>query len=191
MSTTTLSQTVDTWTLRAVAASRHLARLYRTLGDGKQASHALQAGSPAEERAQRLGLLAQLPAAEARLKDDVSEETEQEAWAWQSLIESQAGICAFHAMVLDHQDSRGLRGSRTAASRAFQLALKGYRIAFPEPLTSIGIGQAIEAAADGCVRAFVEDLPEQSDEACNSEAIREIHRSISEALRAAAEHPEA
>lgn len=189
MSRSHLTETVDAWTLLAVTASRQLTGLYRALGDGKQAFNAIQAGVPSEERAQRLGLTGRLPGAEALLGASDSEVPERESQAWQALIKSQAGLCAFHGMVADHERAHALQGARNVSNKAFQAALKGYRIAFPEPMASEGIAAAILAAADGCVAAFLKDLEESGDPSDFSETARHVHRSILEALRAEAGLP--
>ena len=184
-----LTSTVNAWTLLAVAASRQLAGLYRALGDGKQAFNAIQAGVPSEERAQRLGLTGRLPNEGVLFGKSDSEVLENEREAWQTLIEAQAGLCAFHGMVADHERARELQGSRNVSNKAFQAALKGYRIAFPEPMASIDIAEAILAAADGCVAAFVKDLEESGESSDFSETAQHVHRSILEALRAEAGLP--
>ncbi|WP_148300407.1 hypothetical protein [Holophaga foetida] len=176
-----LTQFIDAWTIRAVVASRFLARLYRAMGDGRQASNAIQAGAPSEERAQRLGLAPRVAEGQAVFGDEVGEEIEKEIRAWQSLVESQAGISAFHAMVEGcSRGRRGLRGARQAAGKAFHRAVQGYRIAFPEEMAREGISLAIQAATILCMEAFLVDL--NGDPALG----QELHRNILEALQAAA-----
>ena len=189
MSRSHLTSTVDAWTMLAVAASRHLAGLYRALGDGKQAFNAIQAGVPSEERAQRFGLTSRLPDGKAIFGKSDSEVLESESEAWRTLIKAQAGLCAFHGMVADHERARALQGARNVSNKAFQAALRGYRIAFPEPMASDGIAEAILAAADGCVAAFKKDLEESGESSDFSETAQHVHRSILEALKAEAGFP--
>lgn len=181
MATSRLSLAVDTWTCQAVSASRFLQGLYRVLGDGRQAANAIQAGAPAEERGSRLGLSARISAFRAMYGSEDPDETKAEGRAWQFLVEAQAGICAFHAMVYDHEKGRSLQGSRTAANKAFQVALRGYRIAFPEEMSEPGISGAIVAAANTCVEAFLEDLEDSNEEERES-LRRRLDQTIREAL---------
>lgn len=181
---TCLSQTVDVWTVQSVAASRYLASLYRELGDEKQAFHAIQTGAPAEERAQRLGLTNRIAGELAAFMEDGSEAIASEAKAWQNLVEAQAGICAFHGMVTEQENARSLQGPRNVANKAFRTALKGYRIAFPEPMVSDGISAAILAATDRCVMAFRKDIEAGNNLTSFSEDIAQhIHHSIIVVLR--------
>ena len=81
-----LSQTVDGWTAQAVAASRYLVRLYRALGDGRQAAAALQGCGACEERQQRLGLQGLSQALADASGAAHPEEGSGEARAWQLLV---------------------------------------------------------------------------------------------------------
>lgn len=183
MTSSHLSQAVDTWTCQAVSASRFLQALYRRLGDEKQATNAIQAGAPAEERGGRLGLSARIAALKIIHGQESPDAAPGEARSWQVLVEAQAGVCAFHAMA-DHCDdgkARSLRGARTANNKAFQQALRGYRIAFPEEMSEAGISQAIEIAASTCVATFMEDLTDASEE--ERESLRQdLSRTILDAL---------
>ena len=51
-----LTAIVDTWTVQAVMASGWLTRLYRSLGDDRQAALAIQVGITGLERLKRKGL---------------------------------------------------------------------------------------------------------------------------------------
>lgn len=183
MTSSQLTLALDTWTCQAVSASRFLQTLYRALGDEKQAANAIQAGAPAEERGSRLGLGARIAALRIIHGQESPDATPSEARSWQVLVEAQAGVCAFHAMA-DHCDdnkARNLRGARTANTKAFQQALRGYRTAFPEEMSEAGITQAIEDAANTCVATFLEDLTDASEE--ERQALRQdLSQSILDAL---------
>lgn len=187
MTSSHLSQAVDTWTSQAVVASRYLTHLYRTLNDEKQTSNAIRSGAPAEERAQRLGLAIQVSAMQALFVEKHSEELLGEAHAWQALVEAQAGLAAFHAMVDGKSgESHGLHGMRTATNKAFQRALQGYRIAFPEQMAREGIAKAIRAAADRCSETFLADLDDNVSPEASSTLALEIQKNILEVLMAEA-----
>ena len=181
MATSTLTQTVDFWTAQAVMASGYLLRLYRILGDDRQAAMARQAGGPSEERAQRLGLLAQVAALNIIFEAEHPEETIGEEKAWQILVESHAGLFAFHGLVDNNEKAGSLRGSRTGTTKAFHKALKGYRTAFPEEMTIPGIQKAIENAANRCAEVFSVSV-DGATEKEKSDLRREIHANILEAL---------
>lgn len=156
-----LSQTVDTWTCQAMVASSHLVSLYRLLGDGRQAALALKARGPCEERAQRLGLQPQMAGLHATFLALNPEEVAGEACAWQWLVEAHAGLAAFHGLAMDATGkAQGLRGNRTATLKAFRHSLQGYRTAFPEEMANEGIHKALEAATARCSEAFVLDAGE-------------------------------
>jgi hypothetical protein len=183
VATSHLSVTVDTWTIQAVVASRYLLRLYRGLGDGKQALTASQAGAQAEERAQRLGLTSGLAALQQLFVEKNPETTEAEAEAWKTLVEAQAGICAFHSMVNETpKGSSGLQGSRTRAAKAFCRSIQGYRVAFPEQIADEGIAKALELAAEKCTEACLKDLGCNEGVEERSTAAEEIHSNIRDAL---------
>lgn len=190
MTSSHLPLTVDTWTSQAVVASRYLIRLYRALGDEKQASNAIQSGAPAEERAQRLGLSLQISALQTTFVEDHPEEVIGEAQAWQALVEAHAGICAFHAMVKGHSEkSRGLHGARNASTKAFHRSIQGYRVAFPEQMANDGITKAIGTASERCADTFVKDLEKDAGPEDHSEVAvaLEIRKNILEALLAEAD----
>jgi len=176
-----LTRLVDVWTVQAVAACGYLVRLYRALGDDRQASVALRACGPSEERAQRSGLQAQVAASTAEFAAGQADDTVGEQNAWELLVEAQAGLCAFHAMVDDHEKGGSLRGLRTNTNKAFEKALLGYRVAFPEEMTVVGIGRAVATAADRCSDSFSLNLADATDEE-KSTLRREIHASILEGL---------
>jgi len=188
MTSSQLTLAVDTWTCQAVSVSRFLLALYRRLGDEKQAANAIQAGAPAEERGGRLGLGPRIAALKLIHGQEAPDAAPGEARSWQVLVEAQAGVCAFHAMA-DHCDdgkARSLRGARTANNKAFQASLRGYRIAFPEEMSAVGISEAIDAAAETCLASFLEDLTDASDE--ERESIRkDLGLTIREALAREAE----
>ena len=190
MASSLLHQTVDTWTIHAVVASRHLIRLYRALGDDKQASIANHSGGPAEERAQRLGLSVRIATLQATFSDENPEEVAGEAQAWQILVEAQAGICAFHAIADGHSEkSRGLQGARNAFTKAFRRAIQGYRVAFPEQMANEGISKAIRMASERCTTTFMETFNEDvgSEGPSEADVAREIRKDILEALLAEAD----
>jgi hypothetical protein len=178
-----LSATVETWILQGVAASRYLARLYRALGDGRQAAAAILIGQSVTERMERMGLQAQLPALATAFGSSDLDETQAEEAAWQCLITAQAGLCAYLSL-LDWmgQPTSGLQGQRTATHKAFQRALYSYRVAFPEEMTRQGIARALEEASRVGAEAFnqeVEDLPEQEQEG----VLAEVRVRLLDALR--------
>jgi len=181
MEISVLNPLVDAWTIRAAVASRYLAWIYRAMGDGRQASNALRAGAPAEERIQRLGLAPRVADGLSLLRTGELEEIEKENQAWQSLVESQAGISAFHAMADGFAGGRrGLRGTRQATGKAFYRAVQGYHIAFPEQIAKEGVSGAIRSAAFACTEAFRADIQEDAGLA------QELHQNIVDALETAA-----
>ncbi len=168
-----LSSIIDALTLQSVVASRWLAGLYRRLQDPRQAMQAIQAGAPAEERARRLGITSRGPEASTAFANQIANEEEGERLAWITLIQAQAGICAFHGVVDGQENAKSLRGPRTAAHRAFEGAIRGFRTAFPEEISKPGIETAIEDAAIRCSQTFVNDLDDEPDVEGVLRAIRE------------------
>jgi hypothetical protein len=153
------------------------------LGDDKQAANAIQTGKPSEERAQRLGLDIQLAAMKALHGEIDPENMLSEARAWGILVEAQAGIRAFHAMA-DGQtaESSGLQGAENATTKAFEKALHGYRVAFPEEMANEGILKAIEIAATLCAKTFVDDLPDEDLDEEREAVEKSVYQDILEAL---------
>ena len=149
MTDTSLTEAVDSWTAQAVMASGYLARLYRGLGDERQADLAAQACGSCGERAQRLGLVARIAALDTTFTLEHPEETIGEEKAWQLLVGAHAGLHAFLGLVDGDEQGRA-----TGASKAFHEALRGYRTAFPEEMTIPGIRKAIDAAARHSAEAF-------------------------------------
>lgn len=148
---------MDAWTTQAVAASAWLTMLYCRLGDDRMAAMASQSGASCAERAERLGLRARMAAERALVQQQAqADETLAEETAWKQLIQAEAGLCAFIALPSEQGESVGLRGKQTQSLKAFQKALQGYRIAFPEVMTQKGIRQAIDEAATSCAESFVE-----------------------------------
>ena len=182
MISSSLTETVDFWTAQAVMASGYLVRLYRILGDDRQVFIAMQARGPSEERAQRLGLQARIAALQAVFVAEFPEETISEKKAWELLVEAQAGNCAFHGLVDDHEKSGSLRGPRTATTTAFHKSLQGYRTAFPDEMTTPGIKRAIERAAKRCAESFTLELEEATDQE-RSDLRQELHSNILQALK--------
>lgn len=165
MAASSLSQAIDLWTAEVMVARGYLTRLYRVLGDDRQAAMAQQACGPCEERSKRLGLSARIQALQSVFAARHPDETLGELKAWETMVEAQAGLLAFHCLVdEDHERGRNLRGSKTQTTKAFQKALRGYRTAFPEEITFPGFQQAIETAALHCAKAFSLDLEETTDE---------------------------
>lgn len=154
-----LSKHVDQLTCQSIRASRLLAKLYRSLGDEKQAANAIQAGAPAEERAHRYGLSAHISSLTLPLSQEDANEVQAEKKAWELLVEAQAGIAALHSMDSRHAGKhRGLRGARNTAKTALCRAVKGYGMAFPEEMVRSGVLRAISSASEYCARVFVTDL---------------------------------
>lgn len=161
---TRLTQQIDAWTVQALVAVRYLAAFYRQLRDDRQATAALQSLGPAEERARRLGIEGRVIAEREVFLRQYVDETEAEAAAWHSLIEAQAGICAFHALVADDPDrNKPLRGARCASLKAFKRAVVGMRTAFPEPMAEEGIAKAVDAASRTSTDLFVMGLESLDD----------------------------
>lgn len=185
MSSTRLTQQIDDWTIQILMATRHLARLYRILGDDRQAATALQSAGLAEERARRLGIEGGVASARDTFQRQYPDETDAEAAAWQVLVEAQAGICAFHAMVEEnHEKGKSLRGSRIASLKAFRKALAGLRTAFPEPMAQDGITRAIHTASRTCAELFAHDLESMGDggEGRDDELRKSLYQQVSGAL---------
>lgn len=159
-----LIDTVDAWTAQAVVASAYLAGLYRALDDGRQAALAMQAQGHCEERVRRLGLQAPIAQLEAQYTANHPDGTDGEQRAWELLLQAQAGLVAFHGLVDDHQQSASIRGQRTAANKALQKALRGYRSAFPDEVTQPGIARAIEIAANRYSASFTLEVEGATEE---------------------------
>jgi len=163
MPSNSLTPYVDGWTVQAVMASRWLTRLYRTLRDDRQASTAIQAGAPMEERLKRLGLHGRIASLDARFNQEHPEETRAEEAAWTALVEGQAGLSAFFALTdsTDGKPSPGLRGSRTATYAAFRKAIRGFHTAFPASMAEEGVTLATRKASRTCVDAFLASADEE------------------------------
>jgi len=101
--------------------------------------------------------------------------------AWQLLIEAQAGLYAIHGLVEDHDRGGTLRGNRSETRKAFQRALRGYRVAFPEEITSHGIMIAFNTVAARCAEAFIKELSGVNP-AEKQDIQEELQSSIMEAL---------
>lgn len=150
-----LPDLMNRWTLWALHASEHLVRLYRRLGDPRQAASAALAAGPCEERARRLGLTHRSARPPAALLRPEADETEEEAQCWAFLVQAHVGILAFHAVVEPSAGKApGLRGSRTATAKALSHALRGYRTAFPEAMAARGIARAVRSALTQFTEAF-------------------------------------
>jgi len=181
MPTSSLTAMVEYWTAQAAMASGFLLRLYRDLGDDRQAYLAMQAVGPSKERAQRFGFHSQVDALKAVFAAEYPEKTLGEKNAWQLMIEAHAGLCAFHGLVDEHEKSGSIRGSRTGTNRAFHMARRGYRTAFPEEITIPGIRQAIESATAICADVFSSNVGCASDQE-KSDLRQELRANILEAL---------
>lgn len=180
-----LAHTVNAWSVQVVVASQILMGLYRRLGDEKQASRAIQAGASADERCQRLNLHAQIHEQRAQFRTEYPDETEAESAAWRLLVEGQAGLSAFHALVdHNHFHAEGIRSKRHNTYRGFQVALRGFRTAFPEEMTAPWIQQTIHQAADLCARTIVFDVDEPS-EAHREGMYNDLYESFLKALQEA------
>jgi len=158
-----LTTNVDAWTVQAVVASAWLTRLYRSLGDDRQAALAIQVGKPGMERLSRLGLESRLPAQLEGFLRQHPDETQAEEAAWSLLVEAYGGISAFIA-VTDATDGRaahGLRGTRTATNGAFRKALQGFRTAFPDEVGDLAVTTATHKACAQCANAFLADVDEE------------------------------
>ena len=165
MAASPLSQSIDLLTAQVMVASGFLTRLYRALGDARQVAMAQQACGPCEERAQRLGLSVRIKALRDVFAAEHADETQGELRAWETMVEAQAGLLAFHSLVdQDLERGRSLRGSKTQTAKAFQKALRGYRTAFPEEITFPGFQHALETAAGHCAETFALDLPDATEE---------------------------
>ena len=155
-----LTAYVDAWTIKAVMASRLLTRLYRVLGDERQATLAIQAGAPTMERMFRLGLQARIPAVMEAFALEHPDEPQAEQAAWMALIEAQTGLAAFYAIsnTSDAKPVPGLRGSRTATYGALRKAIRGIHTAFPEAMANEAVSLATKRAVTTCVDAFLNSI---------------------------------
>jgi len=185
MTSSPLNTTIDDWTAQAVSASRFLVGLYRALADDKQVANATQAGAHAEEQATRLGLRSRIAAMRTLFEDQNPMELSREPRAWLILIEAQAGLSAFHSLVDGHERGSSIRGSRTATEKAFLRSLRGYRVAFPDEMTTVGIRWAIENAAARCASSFTLEVDGASD-AEQEELRSQLHATILDTLIEAA-----
>ena len=181
MTTNSLAETVDSWTVQALVASGYLVQLYRKLHDDRQADLAMRALGRCEERAQRLGLQVRKAVLQAEFAAENLDETIGEQKAWELLIEAQAGICAFYGMVDDFEMGRGIRGPSTVTMKAFHKSLQGYRAAFPEEVTTPGIQRAVEIAASKCSEAFALEVDGITEEH-KANLRQEIHSNVLDAL---------
>jgi len=166
MATDRLTAYVNAWNAQAVMASCWLTRLYRNLRDDRQAATAIQAGAPAVERLNRLGLQGQVAPSEERFNQEFRDETQAEEAAWTALVEALAGISAFFA-ITDSSDGKpalGLRGARTATFVAFRKSIQGFHTAFPVAMVDAGVTSAIRKAASTCVDAFLVGINEEDPE---------------------------
>ena len=136
-----------TWVAGAVGGAHYLVRLYRLLDDDRQAVLAFQAADVCEQWIKHLGTTGPMAALLESFPPEPTEDAQGEAQAWSCLVEANAGILVLHSLVDSAKDGRTLRGSRTAATKAFQRALQGYRAAFPEEVAEPGIQRAIESVA--------------------------------------------
>jgi hypothetical protein len=162
MPPSSLDVQVDSWTTQILGAAGVLVRLYRCLGDDKQAAVALQILAPAEERARRLRLKAPAP---LPLNERAGEtETETEAAAWGDLLTAQAGLFTFHAMVVDNSpEGRKLGGARNLAGKTLQRAIRGLQTAFPEGMAQAILDQAIQSAARTCSCMFAQNIDREGE----------------------------
>lgn len=185
VTSTRLIRQIDDWTVQALVSVRYLASFYRRLKDDRQATTALQAVGSAEERARRLRLEGRVIAEKETLLRQFSDETDAEATAWQSLIEAQAGIYAFHALVEEDPDkSKPLRAARIANMKAFRKALAGLRTAFPEAMAQEGIARAVHAASKTSTDLFVQGLEslDNGGQVQGAELRKSLYQQISDAL---------
>lgn len=162
-------------------ASDYLMHLYRILGDDRKAAVAMQACDPNDEPTQRPRLQIQITDLNVEFITKYPEVTLGEEKAWQLLIEAHAGLFALKCLVEDQGKDVSLLVSGTGTNRAFHLALRSYRTAFPEGITIPGIRQAIESAATQCADAF----PISADGVTDQEKVDlrlEIHGHILEVL---------
>jgi hypothetical protein len=159
-----LNDQVDKWTVQAVMAGQHLLRLYRSLGDDKQAATALRTLASSEERARRLRLDPMIVSLRNLFLADHPIEVDAEEAAWRLLLEAQAGLCAFHAVAIGTQGEGKLRGSSTATTKALHAAIKGFRTAFPESMVQEGVRGALHGAARRCAETCVKDVEDLEGE---------------------------
>ena len=117
------------------------------------------------------------------------EETLGEENAWQTIVEALAGLCALHGLVDDHKEGRSLRGSRTGTNKALRMAMRGYRSAFPEEISSPGIRRAIQQAALRCADAFSSNVDDATDQE-KADLRKELHANILDALLKEVSDPE-
>ncbi len=165
---TVLSAALNAWALEATVASRFLAALYRSIGDGAQASAALRAGEAASERVKRTNIQADLPPLLEAFKRKHPEECLAEEAAWRGLITSLSGIVVFLSMVEGGAGGaeRGLGSMRKAFGRAMEAALGGYRAGFPDGMTDPGTVGALRDAARLCAQVFIGNQGDALVEEC-------------------------
>jgi len=161
---------VDAWMVQTILAARHLARLYRRLGDDKQAAAALESLSPAEAHVRKWRI--QVP--RDGLSLDQLGEMEAEALAWEHLLEGQAGVCAFHAVI----EAGKVRGSRKPTERGYLRALKGLHTAFPAGVAEACHGRAIRRVSTMCADLFIQDLGEEG----TPQERERLHRTIQDGI---------
>jgi len=190
MPSTLLIAQVDSWTVQAVASSRWLTQLYRSLGDERQAATANQAGAPALERLNRLKIQSQAASLEKLFSQEFSDETLAEEAAWYSLVEALAGLSAFFAVTADPVGGRitpGLRGPRTATYGAYRKAIRGFRTAFPDEIADRGVTSAAQKATAVCIDALLIGIPEEDPEdryQLRSELETCVHEALGKAVAA-------
>lgn len=180
-------QALDVWTVSALMASSHLARLYRTLRDNRQAGLALEARGMSETRALRYRLMETAAELGLRFAEDHPDETDGEARAWQLLVESQAGMHVLYSVMdQDPAKSSHFRGARTATAKALCRSIHGYRVAFPDAMAEDGVLRSLEAASRRIADLL---MPDEAgvDEGEIQRRRKAIHGDIMEALSAMAE----
>ena len=185
MTSSPINTTIDDWTAQSVVASRFLVGLYRALGDDRQVANATQAGAHAEEQATRLSLRSRIAALRTLFGQENPEELGRESRAWQILIEAQAGLSALHSLVDGHDKGSSIRGARTATEKAFLRSLRGYRVAFPDEMTALGIQRALETAAARCSSSFTLEV-EGASEQEQVDLRNQLHTTILDTLIKAA-----
>jgi hypothetical protein len=191
MSSPSIARTLDEWVLQAVSASRFLTKLYRALGDERQAFTVIRAGSIAENYCAKQRFSGKFPAVLKTDHGDPAQVAADEEAAWKQLLEALAGLCAVFAMVdWSRETATGMAGSRTAASAAFRQALRGYLTAFPDTMVREGVAQSLEAAtASICTRTFKLQSEDPTPSPECDRLRQELRKFIQESLAALANRP--
>ncbi|WP_306601567.1 hypothetical protein [Geothrix sp. 21YS21S-2] len=170
------------WLSEGAAASAFLGELYVRLEDPRQRAAALQALDAAGSLAGHLGLTPH----PAPFSTEGLTVVEAEAGAWSQLIQAQAGLCAFRALVPGPGPRPVLRPWR-AMETAFKASVLGVRTAFPDAMAEDLLARAFQAVARTCADLFVADLGEEAGPLARQRFHAAIRTELLQGFQAAAE----